>query len=184
MLLYIGAENWPFPIPLASKAGAWYFDADAGATETLFRRVGENEATAIETCHALLQTKMQPEVKGIGGDPAAQYAPTLVGAQDSGKDVSVNRDESSGPFRGYYFRMLTAPRKSGVAGAKANVSDATAATGFALIAYPAEYRSSGVLTFVITQDDVVFEKDLGPNTAALAKKMTVSTPFKTWQAAE
>ena len=182
-LLFVGAENWPFPIPLVSKAGAWYFDAETGTAEILFRRVGENEATAIETCRALVQAKRRPDVKAIEDDPATRYAQTLVGAHDSGKDVPPNSDESSGPFHGYSFRMLTAPHTSGV-GAKRNLSDAAAATGYAFIAYPTEYRYSGVLTFVVTQDGVLLERDLGPNTAELAKRITIETSFKTWQAAQ
>jgi Protein of unknown function (DUF2950) len=181
-LLVIGAENWPFPVPLVSKAGAWYFDADAGTAEIMFRLVGENEATAIKTCHAVVQAKRRPDVKAIEDDTATRYAQTLVGAHDPGRGVPVNSDESSGPLQGYYFRVMTAPRTSG-SGAKTNVSDATAATRYAFIAYPAEYRYSGVLTFIVTQDDVVFERDLGPNTAELARRITTGTPFKTWQAA-
>jgi hypothetical protein len=174
-LLFVGAENWPFPIPLVSKAGKWYFDADAGIAEILFRRVGENEATAIETCLALVQAKKQPEVKAVEDDPATRYAQTLVAAHDPGKYVPVNKDESSDPFQGYYFRMLTEPSGSG-AGAKTNSSDPAAATRYAFIAYPAEYRSPGVMTFIVTQDDAVFERDLGPNTAELAKRITFAPP--------
>jgi hypothetical protein len=183
-LLYLGAENWPFPVPLVSKTGAWYFDSETGTQEILFRRVGENEATAVETCHALVRARKQHEAT-TSNDPVVQYAQTLVGAHETnaGNDAPASREEAAGPFRGYYFRMLTKDRKSG-AGAKGNVSDASATAGSAFIAYPAEYRSSGVMTFVVTPDDVVYEKDLGPNTAKLAKEMTASTPSSSWHAAE
>jgi hypothetical protein len=177
--LLVGAENWPFPIPLVSKDGAWYFDAEAGSAEILFRRIGEDEATAIETCHALVQAKKLPAVRAAGDDPATRYTQTLVGAHVPGKDVPVSSDESSGPFQGYYFQMLTAQRMSG-SRAKADVSNATSAGGNAFIAYPQEYRYSGVLTFIVTQDDVVFERDLGSNTVERARRITIGTPLKTW----
>ncbi len=173
-VLYVGAENWPFPIPLVSKAGAWYFDAATGKEEVLFRRIGENEATAIETCHALVLTKQRQETTATGdGDPVAQYAHTLVSA-NAGGEASASGKEPSGPFHGYYFRMLTEQRKSGAAG-KAE---------FAFIAYPAEYRSSGVMTFAVTQHGVVYKKDLGPDSAKLAKNMNGGTPSSSWHAAE
>ena len=182
-LLFVGAENWPFPIPLVLKAGKWSFDADAGAAEILFRRVGENEATAIETCRALVEAKKRPDVKAVGDDPVKQYAQTFVAAPDPGEYVAVSKDESSGPFRGYYFRALTKPGRSGV-GAKTGSPNPATGTGYSFIAYPAEYRSSGVMTFVVTRDDVVFERDLGPNTAELAKRITIGTPLKAWHTAQ
>jgi hypothetical protein len=184
-VLYIGAENWPFPIPLLSKAGAWYFDSATGTQEILFRRVGENEATAIETCHALVRARTRHETTTAGNDAIIQYAQSLVSAHETNaaNDAAASKEEASGPFLGYYFRILAGPRKNG-AGAKGNVSDANAATGYTVIAYPTEYRSSGVMTFVVTPNDVVYEKDLGPNTATLAKKMAARTPSSSWHVAE
>jgi hypothetical protein len=173
-VLYIGAENWPFPIPLMSKAGAWYFDSDAGAQEILFRRIGENEATAIETCHAVVRARKPHEAattSTTNNDPVLEYAQTLVSAHETNADASSSKAEASGPFQGYYFRMLAGPRKSG-AGVKGN--------GF--IAYPAEYRSSGIMTFIVTPNGGVYEKDLGPNTAELAKKVTARAPSSSWHA--
>src|SRR5207237_930496 len=108
-VLYIGAENWPFPIPLMSKTGAWYFDSEAGMQEIVFRRIGENEATAIETCHALVLASRRHESTTTGNDPVTQYAQTLVGdhATNPRNDAPANKEEASGPFHGYYFRMLT-----------------------------------------------------------------------------
>jgi hypothetical protein len=164
-VLYVGAENWPFPVPLVSKARAWYFDAVAGKQEILFRRIGENEATAIETCHALAFFRQQRETTPTVDDPVNQYAQTLVSAADS-------TEESSSPFRGYYFRKLNGQRKSGGGN-----------DSFAFIAYPAEYRSAGVMTFVITRNNVVRKKDLGPDTEKLARKMT-AVPASGWHRAE
>jgi hypothetical protein len=186
-VLYIGAENWPFPIPLMSKAGAWYFDSAAGAEEILFRRIGENEATAIETCHALVREgkRHATTASTTGNDAIIQYAQTLVSAHETntGNDAPASKDETSGPFHGYYFRALAAPRRSG-AGVQGNVSDPGTTSGYVFIAYPAEYRSSGILTFVVTSEDVVHERDLGPNTEKLARKMTARTPTSNWHVAE
>jgi len=136
-VLYIGAENWPFPVPLTFNDGAWSFDTRAGMSEVLFRRVGENESSAIETCHAFVQSNQD----------FAAFA------------------ESQVPFRGYYFRALPVRGKPP-----------------SFLAYPAEYGSSGVMTFVVDDDGVTYERDLGPRTASAAKTMTRSKLDSTWQA--
>jgi DUF2950 family protein len=168
-ILYIGAENWPFPVPLASRKGQWYFDSDAGGQEILFRRVGENEATAIATCHALVLASKKHETNATGDGPTSQYANTLVSTRQA--------REASAPFHGYYFRMLTGQRKG------SNVPNGTAG-GFAFVAYPADYRSSGVMTFIVTPDDIVYQKDLGPDTARIAKAMTGWKADSSWHTAE
>lgn len=174
--LYIGAENWPFPVPLVSKSDVWYFDADRGMREILFRRVGENEATAIDVCHDLVLASKPDERSptGNGDDALGQYASTLVRAEKA--DPGAN-EQTATPFHGYYFRMLITERNgSSAAGGEAG--------SVAFIAYPAEYRSSGVLTFVITQDDIAYEADLGPNTAKIAKAMTAWKPSSKWHVAD
>jgi hypothetical protein len=180
-VLYVGAENWPFPVPLQSKDGAWYFDSDSGTQEILFRRVGENEATAIATCHALTQAKAQAAIATTSSNTSdyqvSQYARTVV----STHETSAGKEEASGAFHGYYIRILTEPPKKN-AGAKGNNSNAGATP--VVVAYPAEYRSSGVMTFVVTNDGVVYEKDLGPNTATLARKMTAGVLSSSWRATE
>lgn len=153
--LYIGAENWPFPIPLVSRDGVWRFDPDAGANEIRFRRVGENEVTAIGICHALVAAEIHP---GADADADGLVKAVLPNIQHSNMAV---------PFHGYYFRILS-----------------KSAGGFAAIAYPAVYRSSGVETFIINEDDVVYEKDLGRNTATVAGAMTVYQSDPTWTPAE
>jgi hypothetical protein len=171
-VLYVGAENWPFPVPLASKAGVWYFDAAAGKEEVLFRRIGENEASAIEACHALVVSRQGQSNTTTADDPIIQYAQTFVASHEMNGSEAPASKEPSGPFHGYYFQMLNGQPKSG-ANAK-----------FRFMAYPAEYRSSGVMTFVVKQDNVVYEKDLGPDTAKLVKKMTAGTPSSSWHPAE
>jgi hypothetical protein len=155
LVLYIGAENWPFPIPLEAIDGGWQFDADAGMEQVLFRRIGENEVTAIQACHALVQSKNSGE---RDSDPPTK----AIGAP------LVN------PFKGYYVRPL-APRAS---------KRKAPGREFAFVAYPSEYRSTGVMTYVINQDGVVYEKDLGPNTVRIAKGMTKYRPDSTWHPAD
>jgi hypothetical protein len=163
-VLYIGAENWPFPIPLVSRDGAWRFDADAGRKEVLSRRIGENEITAIELRHALVAAERQDSAKPQP-DQAESHVAALL--------ARMQKDKTSHPFQGYYFRIL-AGRANG------SVADGRPGGGAAFIAYPAAYRSSGVMTFIVGDDDVVYEKDLGPNTATLARAMTGYSPDPTW----
>jgi len=157
--LYVGAENWPFPIPLVQKNGAWRFDSDAGVKEVLYRRIGENELTAIAICHDFVAAAKHG---GTGGNlpnpedgPATRLVARAAGESGGGEPLL---------FHGYYFREL--PARAGRASA--------------LIAYPAEYRSSGVMTFVVTGSDVVYEKDLGANTSSLAKTMVAFRKDATW----
>jgi Protein of unknown function (DUF2950) len=150
MTLYVGAENWPFPIPLTQKNGVWHFDSDAGRKEVLLRRIGENELTAIDICHQLVAGEKQFLANGKAAIQANNPLASLVAAAASGST-------SGQPvlIQGYYFRVA----------AKHPNAD------FAFIAYPAEYRLSGVKTFIVTDKNVVNEKDLGANTTAQASTM-------------
>jgi hypothetical protein len=144
--LYLGAENWPFPIPLVDKNGAWHFDPVAGLKEVLYRRIGENELTAIEICHELVAAEKKfhadPKAAIQADDPLASLASAAARGSTSAEPVLIH---------GYYFGVAAKGRN-----------------GFGFVAYPAEYRSSGVMTFIVTADDVVKEKDLGANSSALA----------------
>ncbi len=171
LTLYLGAENWPFPIPLVKKDGAWHFDPDAGQKEVLYRRIGENELTAIAVCHDFVAAAKHDQTTLNSANREEGPATRLV--------ASVANESSSGDpllFHGYYFRPLRTPPTRQGAGSKAT-------GGFAMVAYPAEYRSSGVMTFVVTDKDVVYEKDLGTNTSALATAMTAFHKDATWRAA-
>ena len=172
MVLHIGAENWPFPIPLVSEKGKWRFDADAGSQEILFREIGENESAAIQACHTLVRAMRGGSSAPDDNNLAGQYAKTLVSAQAAdGTPTLANALAASVPFDGYYFRQVS--------------NDYDIADGAVVfVAYPAQYRSSGVMTFVVTADDVVFEKDLGPKTARVAKAVSKNTPDLTWHLAE
>ena len=161
-VLYIGAENWPFPIPLVSKNGAWYFDSDTGKQEIVFRRIGENEATAIQVCEEFAMAKSQDSVKAASEDPITRFAENLV----SGGAANID-NSGSNLFHGYYFLVV---RQNSVAGASSRK-----ARGLTLIAYPAEYRASGVMTFVVTHHGIVHEKDLGPSTTTVAPRVKSGT---------
>jgi len=165
-VLYIGAENWPFPIPLASKSGLWYFDADAGKKEILFRRIGENEATAIQVLEEFAIARKNDSVKADSEDPITRFAEELVSA---GAANTYNNNDSQ-PFHGYYFRIVRDP-------AAADIKKARVLT---LVAYPAEYRSSGVMTFVVSHHGTMHQKDLGPNTTSLAPRIKAGTG-PSWQ---
>ena len=168
-ILYIGAENWPFPIPLVSRKGRWHFDAQTGTREIMFRRIGADEVTAIEVCRAAVQPKEQNGTRR-SDDPIIQYAEVLVSAERA-KSGTMNRaTPDDAPFHGYHFVVLTERPGTG---------EKTGA--LAVVAYPAEYRSSGVMTFVVGEDGVVYERDLGPETARIARKLK-ARPTSGWHA--
>jgi hypothetical protein len=163
-VLYIGAENWPFPVPLVSKNGEWYFDSDRGKQEILFRRIGENEATAIEVCEQFAMARNEDDAREASEDPIGQFVQRLVsaGAANAG-------NKKSNPFHGYYFRIVTKNSGSEVSGRSRTKEIVT------LVAYPAEYQSSGVMTFLVRRDGVVYEKDLGTSTTTVAPKIKAPT---------
>lgn len=156
-VLYVGAENWPFPIPLVSKNGVWTFDSDGGKQEILFRTIGENEATAIQVCGEFAMARKRDSVKADSEDTITRFAEDLVTA---GAANTNNSDAK--PFHGYYFRIV----RNSSAGAGAHLT---------LIAYPADYRQSGVMTFAVTHHGIVHQKDLGPNTTKVAPQIKSGT---------
>jgi hypothetical protein len=168
-VLYIGAENWPFPVPLVSKNGAWYFDSKTGAQEILFRRIGENEAAAIQVCEEFAIAKKEQDTKPASYDPITQFAQSLASIPNTG---------GSSPFHGYYFQIVNgaAATRSSAAGGDNKKASVT------LVAYPVEYRSSGVKTFIVTRHDIVYEKDLGPNTTTVAPGTKARN--SSWRASE
>src|SRR5712671_5911857 len=135
-VLYIGAENWPFPIPLVSKNGTWHFDSETGTQEIKFRRIGENEATAIAVCEEFAMGKNESDVKAASEDPITRFAQSLASAAAANAD-----NKESNPFHGYYFRIVAPNPASGVSGRGKRTG------GLTLVAYPAGYQSSGVKTF-------------------------------------
>jgi hypothetical protein len=167
-ILYIGPQNWPFPIPLVEKNGAWHFDGDAGRKEVMFRRIGENELRAMVICHELVAAEKQLRANPKAASQVDSTLAPLVPAAASG---SVTAEPVL--IHGYYFRAAANRR-----------GDGKTAGGFGFIAYPAEYRSSGVMTFLISENDVVTEKDLGTNTSALAGALTASHKEGGWVRAD
>lgn len=202
--LYIGAKNWPTPIPLVNKGNSWYFDTEAGKKEILYRRIGRNEMSAIRVCQELVaaekefystqQNEYAQKIfsdegqhnglywKAADGEPKSPIGPLVASAVAEGYDKG--RGGPPTPYRGYYFRVLTRQGKNGPAGTKSYVVNGKMTGGFAFVAYPAEYRSSGVMTFIVNEDDVVYQKDLGKKTDVLAKAMKEYNPNSSWQKAE
>ena len=207
--LYIGAENWPMPIPLVHKGSTWYFDTPAGKQEILYRRVGRNELAAIQVCRELVDAEKEYYAQSHDGDLGKQYARKLH--SDPNKHDGLYWEPASGeaqspmgplvasaaaegypqgphqrsePFQGYYFRILLGQGANAPGGARSYIVDGKMTGGFAFLAYPAEYRSSGVMTFVVDQDGIVYEKDLGPQTAEVAKTLTQYDPDTTWRKAD
>jgi hypothetical protein len=201
--LVVGAENWPVPIPLVNKNGAWYFDTDAGKDEILFRRTGRNELAAMDACEDLVDAEKQYFAR-IPDDSSKQFARRLVsdtggsdglysGNSDSTIDPLIvyafkkgpgNQTAEQVPFNGYFFRILTRQGQHAPGGAKNYVLHGKMTGGFAFVAYPAEYRSSGVMTFIVNESGTIYEKDLGPNSTKLAEAMTAFDPDSTWTKAD
>jgi len=202
--LYIGAKNWPTPIPLVSKDSSWYFDTEAGKKEILYRRIGRNEISTIRVCQELVaaqkeyytshQNEYAPTIlsdegqhnglywRAAAGEPPSPIGPLVASAVAEG--YARRRDGSPTPYRGYYYRILTRQGKNAAGGAKSYIVSGKMTEGFAFVAYPAEYKSSGVMTFIVTQDGVVYQKDLGKSTDVLAKAMKEFNPNPKWQKAE
>jgi len=203
-VLYIGAENWPTPIPLVNQGNSWYFDTEAGKKEILYRRVGRNELSAISVCQELVAAQKEfysaqhneyaKEIfsdegqhdglywKAAEGEPQSPVGPLVASAFTEG--YAKSQDGSPNPYRGYYYRMLTRQGKKGPGGAKSYLVNGKLVEGFAFLAYPAEYRSSGVMTFIVNQDGIVYQKDLGKKTEVLAKALKEYNPNSSWQKAE
>ena len=200
--LYIGAENWPTPIPLVNKGAAWYFDTDAGKQEILFRRIGRNEMSTIHVFQELVAAEKEYSAqhseyaqkissdegqhnglywKSADSEPQSPIGPLVATACVEGN--ANNRDSAPTPYRGYHYRILTSQGKNGPGGARSYIANGKMTGGFAFVAYPAEYRSSGVMTFIVTDDGVVYQKDLGKKTEALAKAMKEYNPDSKWQKA-
>jgi hypothetical protein len=164
-VLYIGAENWPFPIPLISKNGVWRFDSDAGKREILFRTIGENEATAIQVCDAFASAKKQPATGEPGDDAVAGFTENLVALSVSSNKADVS-EKGPSLFNGYYFQTARNARK------------------VTLVAYPAQYGESGLMTLLVTKNGVVYEKDLGPDTKTVAPEIKGHVLDSSWHRAE
>jgi Protein of unknown function (DUF2950) len=205
-ILNIGADNYPFPIPLAQdSSGKWYFNTAAGADEILARRIGQNELLAIDACGAIGNAEELYFRTARDGSPAHEYTSMIIsspGKQDGlywegqassplGKLDDFAKSElssatSTGPLviDGYSFRVLTAQGDQAKGGAKSYVVNGKMTNGFAVIASPVTYRDSGVMTFILSREGVVYERDLGPNTVSLAASIKEYNPSHDWTPAD
>ncbi len=203
--LSVGNDDWTFPFPIVKRGKAWAFDASAGAQEILNRRIGANELDAIEVCHAYVDAQREYAEKDRNNDGFIEYAqkflsnrgkrdglywpaapgeeespigPLMVRAQAQGYSTKPSRDRR--PYHGYYYRILTGQGDAAKGGAYGYIVNGHMMGGFALVAFPAQYGVSGVMTFIVNQDNVVYQKDLGPDTAEIAEKMTLFDPEPSW----
>jgi hypothetical protein len=206
--LYVGAENWPMPIPLVNRKDAWYFDTSAGKEEILFRRIGRNEIATIGVLRELVAAQKEYYSK-THDDRVKQYAQKLVSDQGTHNGLywnAINREPESpigplvayassegyakklsslpSPFQGYYFRVLMGQGKHASGGTKNYIVNGKMTRGFAFLAYPAEYANSGMMSFIVDQDGILYQKDLGPKTAELANALREYDPDKTWARVE
>jgi hypothetical protein len=207
-MLYVGADNFPFPIPLGKNpSGQWVFDTAAGKDEILARRIGKGELSAIAACSAVADAEQAYFAKTHDGEKTKQYAQKFI--SDDGKQNGLywpvaagqtpspleqvrdfakaagytNAGEKPQPFNGYYFRFLTKQGDTAKGGAMDYLVNGQMTGGFAILAYPADYRNSGIMTFIVGKDGVVYQKDLGEKTADLASVMAEYNPGDGWKPA-
>ena len=205
--LIVGDEQWPFPVPLVKTGNEWQFDSEQGKEEVLARRIGANELDAIDLCREYVGMQKQYARYPHDGKPAGLFAQRLRSspgredglywrrkfggrlsplsdliAEATAEGYDVNNSESS--FHGYHFRILTAQGPAAPGGKKSYVMKGDMKGGFALLAYPVKYASSGVMTFVVNQDGVVYQKDLGDDTATQAPELAEYNPDESWTAVQ
>jgi Protein of unknown function (DUF2950) len=207
--LVIGKDAWPFPIPLVKNGGGWRFDTRQGEHEILHRRIGRNELAAIQVCQAIVDAEREYAAQDMDGDGVLEYAPRFAstpGKRDGlywptrsggpqsplGSLLAAAAHEgyarsgikSMAPYHGYLYRILTKQGMDAPGGAYDYLVKGKMIGGFAVLAYPARYGASGVMTFIVNQDGKVYEKNLGRNTAGIAAKMTAYNPDATWKQTE
>ena len=204
----LGNNHWPFPIPILKRGEGWVFDTKAGREELLNRRIGRNELSAIRVCLAYVEAQQEYASTDRERDGIIQYAQKIV--SDKGRRNGLYWEAAEGeapsplgplfakaaaegykragdkpmPYHGYYYKILKGQGKSAPGGAYHYVINGHMVAGFALVAWPADYGVSGVMTFVVNQNGTVNQKDLGPKTEEIAKKMTLYNPDRTWRRAQ
>ncbi len=210
VVLHIGNGDWPFPIPVVKKDDSWLFDTKAGREEILNRRVGRNELNAIQVCLAYVDAQREYALKDRKSGKLLEYAQRFISRQGMKDGLYWEAKEGEppsplgplmaratqegytgkrpggkrNPYHGYYYRILKAQGKNASGGEYDYVVRGKMIGGFALVAYPAEYGNSGVMTFIVNQDGIVYEKNLGEDTAEIAPAMKKFDPDKTWKKAE
>jgi len=210
-ILFTGKEDWPLPVPIVKCGEKWYFDAAAGKEEILNRRIGRNELSIIPLMEAYVDAQheyasMDPNGDGVSefaqkfksdegkknglywpvkeGEKPSPLGPFAAQAVKEGYKNKTDKSEGPTPYHGYFFRILTGQGKNAPGGTYSYVVKGKMVLGFGLVAYPAEYRNSGVMTFIVNQQDIIYEKDLGPDTAKIAGTMKKYDPDKTWKKVE
>jgi hypothetical protein len=209
-ILVVGKGEWPFPVPLVKKKGSWGFDANEGREELIARRIGGNELSVIQVCLAYVDAQREYALKDRDEDRVLSYAqkfassrgkkdglywevkegekPSPLGrlaasAQKQGYSTG-KKGAKPAPYHGYYYRILKAQGKDAPGGAYDYVVNGKMIGGFALVAYPARYGSSGIMTFIVNHDGVVYQKDLGKDTEKAAQAMKLFNPDRTWKKVE
>jgi hypothetical protein len=199
--LSVGNEDWPLPIPIVKRDGKWYYDSKAGHQEVLFRRIGENELDAILVCRGFVEAQHEYALDKHDGSEVNQYAQRIIstpGKQDGlawqnadgswggpvgetvAKALAEGYSPNSQPFHGYYFKVLKGQGPAAPLGQMNFVVEGVMIGGFALAAAPAQYGVTGVQTFIVSHDGIVYQKDLGPDTLKIFQNMELYNPDKTW----
>jgi hypothetical protein len=197
----VGSDNWPGPIPIVERGGKWYFDSKAGRQEVLLRRIGTNELDAIEVCRGFVEAQEEYALTKHDNSEVNQYAQKIIstpGKQDglawqnsdgtwggpvgegAAKALGEGYSDKSQPFHGYYFKVLKGQGPAAPMGRMDFVVNGAMIAGFALAAVPAQYRVTGVQTFIVGYQGIVYQKDLGPDSLETFKKMELYNPDKTW----
>ena len=207
-VLEVGANFWPFPVPIVKKDGRWFFDTAAGKDEILSRRIGKNELAVLASMRAYVDAQRDYASRDRNGDEVLEYAqrlnstpgtkdglywppdldgsisplgPLVADAQEEGYGIGVKgRDAKREPFHGYFFKILTRQGKNAPGGKYDYIINGHMIGGFALVAWPAEYEDSGIMTFIVNQQGRVYQQDLGPKTEKLASSMKVYDPDSNW----
>jgi len=206
VVLYVGEDDWPFPIPIEKEGGVWRFDTDEGREEILARRIGRNELSVVQTCLAYVDAQREYAIKDWDRDGLLAYAqkfisdpgkkdglyweatkgeersplgPLVAAAQEKGYTPRQPGDNPR-PYHGYYYRILKAQGEHARGGPYDYVVKGKMIGGFALVAYPAQYGSSGIMAFIVNHDGVVYQKDLGENTGKIASAIKLFNPDSSW----
>jgi hypothetical protein len=207
LIVHVGKNDWPFPIPIVKVGESWRFDTKQGREEILHRRIGENELGAIQTCLAIVDAQREYAAMDRDGDGLMEYAQKFVSTKGKtdglywevkpgdkpsplgplaakAQSEGYSKVEKPSPYNGYFYRILKAQGESAKGGAYSYLVKGNMVGGFAIVAYPATYAVSGVKTFIVNHEGVVYEKDLGSKTDKLAKDMKTFNPDKTWKNVE
>jgi len=202
-VLHIGEDDWSMPIPVVKKATKWFFDVRAGKQEILNRRIGRNELHVMDVLHAYVDAQHEYATKDCKGGGSVEFAQKVISTEgkhdglywktkegeemsplgplvaQAAKEGYANKDLQ--PFHGYYFKILMGQGKHAEGGSYNYVVKGKMILGFALVAYPAQYGNSGVMTFIVSQEGTIYQKNLGKNTTRIAEKLKIFDPDKTWK---